>query len=317
MSITKDGYKLIYLDASAFKESACLERLRYVIDEGLRAKETSSALVYGTAVHKFIAELRHTGGYSKAIQEIINYYLPFSLDIKEKDFRTALHLASTCKGYYEKVYKGDYFLPIKKNGIAQIEQKFAFPATDIFPQFRDKLESMKLVIILSGTVDEIGVIENDCITIKDIKTTTQWNIAEYLETYWLSTQMLFYILIVEHLLGIKNVGAMIDTIILSGTKPTEFYRSEVMYYSEQKRASFKRQLEDTIDGIINNVETSPGLWQQNFTVCDCAKFQSEKAGQCSYFKLCKSEDEEIKASYKKAYFNTINYNPLEFDQHKI
>lgn len=306
--------KILYLDASAFGESGCLRKLQFIMSDGLRSKDTSSALTYGTAVHKYVAHLRTTGKHDEASMLAMNFYLPHSLKIKEKDFRTIVHLSKTLNGYYKNVYIGDAFNSIKKDGVAQIEQKFAFPAVDIFPELSELMNMAGIIIILCGTVDDIGVVDGNNITIKDIKTSSEFRIYEYLEGYSISTQMMFYRMVVEHILGIKNVGVMIDGIFLNSLKPTEFMRSRIFDYSDYQMERFKNGLRITIELIIKNFTQEK--WQENYALCSSQKYQANTVGKCPFFKLCSAFDDEIMMHHIKGEFRQVAYEPLRFDEFK-
>jgi hypothetical protein len=318
MSIEQKEPKIIYLDATAFKEALCLRKLAYLIIEGLRPKKEESWFAFGNAIHKFVAHLRTTKDYAGALCKALDFYRPTSERLDDKDFRTLSVLNETCILYYSKVFRNDLFQPIlDTKGNTLIEQKFAFPATDIFPEIAPLCKQLNIVIMLSGTVDEIGIQGgNDEITIKDIKTSTSFYVKEYFENYNLSIQMMFYIMVVEHKLKIKDLGVIIDGIFFHRNGKNiniNFARSETIYYSDKQKEFFKRQLKLTIDGIILAYQES--LYPENYLACDREKFGSqEKVGKCQFFQLCSSTDDEIRQFRKTRDFKTIEYNPLKFDE---
>ena len=298
---------IIYLDASAFKESGCLRRLQYVIHDGLREKSTDMALIYGSAFHKFRATLRTTGETDKSLSEAIEFYNQSTKDIviPDSEWRTLGHLLGTCSGYAQKVYNGDIFRPLKdKNDKFFIEQKFSFT------YYEDDF----CEIHLCGTIDELGVLENDQIALCDCKTSSSFYKKEsYLQNYSLSSQLMWYKMVAEQCLGLTNIGAFIDGVFLDKVRPSAFCRSELFFYSTQQMDSLKRQIDRLCLDISDSVRHG-NSWEMNYTQCDCAKFNSDKADQCRFFPLCSQADESTKEMIINSKYTKKQYNPMLFGE---
>lgn len=322
-TLKAQGYHtVLFLDASAFKQATCLQRLKYIIVDGLTSAEFSSPLSYGTSLHKFVAKLRSSGGdYTVALTEGIKYYSPFATLVNAKDFRTVPHLIVACGLYYNRIYKTDTFQTLTVNDVPLIEQKFAFPCTEIFPELEEVCKSSGVMILLSGTSDEIGTFEAGNFCIKDIKTmaTNPYYVMKNLESYKMSIQLMFYKMIVEHLLKLPNVGAFIEAVVTDnseqgkkGSYPISFARSEVFQYSEEQMMNFKFTLLNTLQDILTS--KTDNFWPMNFQCCSNSITVREKVGQCSFFNLCATTDDDLRKHYREKEFKVREFNPLKYDE---
>lgn len=308
--------KTIYLDASAFKESACIKKLGFLIHDGLRSKKEESWFAFGTAFHKFRADIRSRVSVNLALASAINLYSPFAEKfLDEKDFRTIPNLTKACLSYYNQVFMADLLIPLQDaDKKPLLEQKFAIECWKIFPALEALCEKYNIILLLSGTIDEIGSYL-DRILIVDAKTSSQFYVAEELGKYSRSVQMMFYKMMVEHQFKLKDVGAMIDGVFFTKKKDTidiAFQRSEIHEYDDKMMSHFKRQLEDTCVELITAVST--GFWKENIIACLSSTFSSgAKVGKCPFYDVCASPDEEIREHRLKRDFKVVDYNPLKFD----
>jgi hypothetical protein len=277
------GKKTIFFDASAFKDSACEQRLANIIIHGFNGKTKSPSLAYGTASHKYRATLRAKGDYLTAFMEANKYYLPISIKLPPEEWRNLAHLTKTCAAYKSVVYEQDTLVTsqqfINGNATKLIEQKFAIKI----------YEDEEFVLMLSGTVDEIGTIQGQDVIV-DCKTSSEYfNIAAALKVYQLSTQLMFYKYIVERLGLYKDVHCYIEGWFINKSSPTKFEKSDVFIYPSAQMTRFEEQLQETINNIISAFKVKK--YRKNFLICDCSKFETEKVGLCRFFDLCANEND--------------------------
>lgn len=305
--------RIIFLDASAFKESSCLKKLEYIILEGVRSKQRSLAAEYGSAFHNFVATLKKNDlSFPIAIASASNYYLDHTDSSDSEDWRSLPHLISTCKKYYDEIIKdGDTF---KSLSPLIIEERFALPWK------RTKDGSHELY--LAGTVDEIGVFENRY-CIKDIKVTSSFDKQSFLENFNLSSQLMFYKYVLENFSKLcisesklsfkdKPLTTMIDGIFIAQSKSSQFQRSEPIDFPDDIMKSFEDSLENKGNEIIKLLEAGD-IFTKNFTLCDTFKYDNSRVGTCPYFKLCSTSKENDKGSYDyilEKNYTIKEYNPM-------
>ena len=296
--------RIIYLDASAFKESLCLKRLEYITVVGYRDIFTSPALSYGTATHKYISALRTTTKHEIGIHDASKYFLPIAATYNDKEWRNLMHLFKTCAAYHQEVYMNDRLeaIKIKEGGNFLIEQKFSIPV----------YEDNDFIVMLSGTIDEIGMLDGEFI-ICDRKTSSAYFAPEAaLEVYRASTQLMFYKYIAQKILKIPNIRCYIEGIFISSAQKTKFIHSDIFDYDDVTMSRFEQMLNDCVANIIHCHKTQS--WPKNFLCCDSSKFDVDKVGKCRFFNLCVNDrDADIFKFMEEKQFIKRPYNPLLFD----
>jgi len=296
----KDGETkvVLNLDASLFKQSACLRKIEYITQYGYREKVLSPSLGYGSAFHEYIKVLRRTGNPALAITAAVEFFRPV-----EGDWRTLTHLVDTCTSYHAKVYIRDNFRAMEFEGHPLVEQKFSFPY----------YESEHLIVNLCGTIDEIGQMENNEITICDRKTSSMYKTDEYFKAYEMSPQLKFYVMITQMKLELKQIPAFIDAVFISENRPTQFKRSELFYYTEEQILSLRRQIDRLIKDIEDAIKTKH--WQQNITQCDKETYTKDKL--CKYFRVCSIADTELREHFIERDYIQIPYDPMTFGEQTV
>ncbi len=303
---------ILYLDASAFKESGCDRRLKHIIVDGLRESGSAAALMYGTAVHKFIAHLRTTTDYKEALKITVAFYAPYSLELEPKEWRTLEHLLITCAGYYNNVYVPDVFSAMSYRNdegkdVFLVEQKFAFPVH----------EDDSLIVMLCGTVDEVGMYaDTKTVCICDRKTSSSYfKVDETLSLYRKSTQLMFYKFVIEKKIPqFKNIPVFIDGIFLASNQKPKFARSEMFEIPREDMERFESMLYDCIARIVKNFHANS--WPKNFLLCDSTRYNGDNVGACRHFPHCSISDPELSEYIRKTKYVTKPYNPLLFDEEK-
>jgi hypothetical protein len=299
---------LLYLDHTAFKQSACLRRLEFIIQDGLVDIGSKIAIEYGSAFHIFKKHLYLGEAWEDAAERALGYFSTFSFEISQKEFRTISHLAKTCARYYNEVFRFDNFKPLRDSaGEPFIEKTFAIP---VF--VGDSLE-----ILLAGTVDAIGSMDNGSYVVgEDTKTTAVWNSDEFLRLFTLSSQLMFYQVACQ-MIGYsfaKQMSWRVDGIFLS-PQGAMFKKSEPIFFSAQALTIYQRQIKQKVEEISTCVEQ--GAWPQNFLCCDTVKYDKEKVGMCPFFSICEKDNENDAALVKDSIYKHRKYEPLKFGKEKI
>jgi hypothetical protein len=315
---TNDDKLIVMLDASAFKESACIRRLFFTTVLGYRGKINANDIEFGTAFHRFKAHWRLHGddGLHEALTIAKEYYETTPMHVKyNKKYMTSDFLWNTCLGYYMK-YREDNDLEkiLDDDGKPLVEIKFAFPY-----YVDDVCE-----IIMTGTKDEFGKIKNGLYCIDDVKTSSASNISEYLEPYKLSPQLLFYNWAIvkyaeAHPESIYRkavdygICGRIDGVFLHGKdKPVEYIRSEVFRFNAKALREFDMLVSKRTMELVACIHD----WKNNKTFPIREGMLNEacstKFGPCKYFAACATPDDVTCDIILNSNFIRQPYNPLLF-----
>lgn len=333
---------IIKLDASALKESSCLLRTFYTIHKGYRQAINTIDVQYGLAFHAFVARMKlGNGDFSAAIREAKELFAKPSIMKTKKVYMTEQHLLKTCMDYWTQVAMVDEWktviheiqilnTPENPEVIGSkleplVELKFALP------YYQDD----EVEVMLCGTIDDIcrkG--DNGIYAIRDYKTTSSWNIREYMEGYRLSPQLIFYVFIMQlyakhypdsivaKIVGASGMqlGAMIEGIFLKGeAKSPEFVKSEIFYYKAQQMEEFKFILDCKIKEIVemiwslkesesmNGTYTPPRYGMLNGS---CTTIY----GQCKFADACSANDSRAREHVLNNNFIVKAFNPLTYNE---
>src|ERR1041384_1980928 len=96
--------RIIFIDASALKESSCFRRLWNKIYFGYKNKETKEhKKEYGNGIHVFLENYYSLLPLKECVEKAIDYYKPFNETLEESlyEFRTENNLIKICKRYSE------------------------------------------------------------------------------------------------------------------------------------------------------------------------------------------------------------------------
>ena len=297
------GRYIIKLDASLYSNSSCLRKLYYTGIRGLRTEGRDFKMEYGTAFHKAMQVWYATKNKEDALDIAIKHYSDPTIHIPETDWRDIGHLVATLTQYF-KHYKADGLEVAHINEKPLLEQRFAVPYTT------DK----RLVdVILCGTIDMIGTL-NGMPVICDHKTTSMASPDNYLAAYNLSPQLMFYTYIYHKLFPDEKRGSIINGIFLSRTGKTKFKRSPIIEFTDEMINNFETHLQSIINTLMTGVQkiikghSIEEIFSTNFNCCN-AKF-----GICKYAPLCTTPGQYNKESIIDTMFETLSYNPLNFQK---
>lgn len=310
---------IIKLDASALKESSCLLRTFYTIHKGYRQAINTIDVQYGLAFHAFVARMKMgNGDFSAAIREAKEIFAKPSIMKSKKQWMTEPHLLKTCMDYWTQVAMTDDWHTIVE-GEPLVELKFAIP------YYQDD----EVEVMLCGTIDDIcrrG--ENGVYAVRDYKTTSSWNIKEYMDGYRLSPQLIFYVFImqlyakhypdsiVSKIVGQSGLqlGAMIEGIFLKGeAKPPEFVKSEVFYFKAEQMEEFQMILNDKIREIVTMIKEANrgfGIPRYGMLNGSCTTIY----GKCKFADACSANDINARQHVLNNNFIVKSFDPLKYNE---
>jgi hypothetical protein len=316
--------RIIRIDASSLKESACMYRWWLVVMQGYKEPLPYNDTNYGTAGHAFIQHMYLTKGNFMEALKTAKVQLGKPVEIRpKKDYLTEIHFTKTCFDFWQEfLSKDDFEILTDEAGVPLVELKFDEP------YWSDE----NFEIRLTGTIDKLGKFKNGCYAIGDYKFTSSWNEKEYFTQYELSLQLMFYLFML-HLKGAKNpdsalgkiiqypVGAFIDAIFLKSNKETVFKRSEV-WFTDKKQLQMrlnemKALLDRFIYGVTARLSTSTPFERTGLLNGACANAYgttSQQGALCRFFRHCAAPDEIAAQHVLKNTFKQREYNPLKFNE---
>ncbi len=300
------------IDASSLSESGCILRWKNVVIDGFREKISGASLVYGSAFHKFQETMIRTHGdvhkAKVAMSEVFNRPKQQSKTSWLLDER---HLFSTCYTYWEDVVLKDsqFDLLLLPNDEPAVEQTFSFRY----------YEDDHIIVNLCGTIDRIGKVKNGCYVIRDYKTTSKYNVREYLNEYRMSKQLRFYRLALRIMaqrypesvlgqIGATNVGARIDGVFLKA-RPTDnvYESSDVFLFSDESINEFESLLQVYIGKL------SEAVAKNHFPREGIINGSCQSQYKCKFWNVCQAPA-EIRPVMLERDFNKVVYNPLKFGE---
>jgi len=312
--MTTETKLVVQLDASGLKHTDCFLKFYRKIVCGYRGKDLDAGMEYGSAYHKFRETLAITHDPDTAVKVAQTYFLEKSVDKnfsykKGKEWLNVAHLTVTCKAYLDKFGTGPSygdFNPLVVDGKPLVEQTFALPFYN-----DDKID-----VLLCGTIDEIGKLENGCYAICDDKTTSSWNRESYLNEHRMKVQLRFYVFAIHQLgklypdsifaeMAQQRIGSAINGVFLSASKQTEFKRSDFFFYKQEDMEEMDEFLKNLC--IILSCNLVPTIRQGIYNDACSGKF----ATPCDFIGVCQAPA-EVRQQMLDNSFVKSEYSPLSF-----
>lgn len=302
------GRYILRIDASAYKESDCLEYVRLKIIEGYTPPTGDGnnpmklgVLEYGTAFHKGL-QLRAQGApFSDQLQAVTTHYSQPDIYIPDSDFRKIGHLAN-CYFQYDQFWtkEGDLIIPIKHGDKALAEYRF------MYPFYRtDKVE-----VLLCGTIDLIATYVGQPVIV-DHKTTAAWDSRSYLDEYYLSPQLMTYKWVYDKLTG-GDVGCVVNGIFLAKDNRNKFKRSDLIQFSDWQVSQHMNHMTSRVVQIVGLIEYNLTHdiidWPRNY--CCCVKRYGEKSSPCAFTNVCRAANPRDAQTILDSGFERKMYNPM-------
>lgn len=306
-TITK---RIIRINASALKNSACMLHFYRTVIEGYKEQVNTVQIEFGSAVHIFLHKMYVTGGrFDEAIAAARHYFETTKMIVDpKKKYLDTYHLMKVCIEYWTHLQERDDFeVLMMGDGKPAVEVTFS----------NKYYEDDNYIVLFEGTIDKIGKFKNGCYAIGDYKTTSSWDTVEYLSTYALSPQLRFYYFNLllfarqnpESL--IANIvkyptGQFIDGIFLNGKDKTVFERSEIFLPKQKEMDEFENMLKKFIFTLTACLHT--GTEPQPIGKLNGAC--TSVYGKCKFFNVCAAVDNIHKQHILKNNFVQREYMPL-------
>jgi len=307
----------IRLNSSAIRHSSCIRKVQYVLD-GYHEVATSNDIVWGNCFHDFAAEFKRNGGvfndackkgwaFRDTVERIYTKYRKDHLNdfafFKQVCFFWSLEHSS--------------WNTVSVGGKACVELGWLFPF----------YTGEHVDISLCGTIDDICLHKENAgaVAIRDYKTTSASDPADYFNKYRLSSQLMTYYYgltqvakrglaanatseLAKLWLNASSRHVFIEGIFLA-TDPTKtkFMTSDAFEISDERIAEYEMLvmgLCKRLDVPLEHKHPREGLITRG---CE-----SEGYGRkCSFFEVCAAAtDDEAQMNLTGMFAKEEDYNPL-------
>ncbi len=264
---------------------------------GMRAREQSDVLDFGSRVHLFAKNLHEHKNPLNWWQGVLHERLPQE---------TQQILTATCIGLSK------YPLPV-----AQVVERYYRT-----PFYEEVHDDAIWQVDMCGTMDRISWSPAEgIITILDYKTTRRWNLRDVLDEYLVSTQFPFYANALRRLpkllpdpaaqeaarlgrIQVKVLAIKIARLDKEGTiQPPEFAITAPMYWSIAELDHYEHLLSQYASGLIHTARTKRTT-KSGYAANQCP--------ECEYAPICHARSPEAADAVARNYFITEPYDPSQF-----
>lgn len=339
----------ISISNSALSSSGCILAFKRTVIDGYKEPASSSNIVYGEAVHKYIDMMFKTNEHIPtaiaAATRVFNQ--PKVSKNRSPHLDDQRHMIATAFDVWERYVKedtgfsllmldlpcwccggkGKQIVPIQSEivlGDQEIDCQwckgaghYIRPATELtfsIPYYKDEF----IEVNLEGTIDSIGKVNGGIPAIRDWKTTSTWDREGYFYPYRLSKQLRFYGLALKLMaereptsaLGMIGANAFGAIIDAIFIKPS--VNDNRCLRSEVFTYSDKEfsDFRNTLDNFIGRL--SDHVSKNYFPKEGIIKNACEKKyGLCPFFTVCSVNDEVANVLLKRD-FKQTKYNPLNY-----
>lgn len=311
--------RIILLNSSALKVSACKRRLHLVMLEGYRRKLNSLSIEFGSAFHLCPKITYQTGNVMDGSNAARKYLkdTPYEEDTKKK-YLNDFMLGKVCFDWFnsELAPANDSFEVLRDaQGNALVEVKFAIPF----------YAGQNVEVIMCGTIDKVVVHRTSKLICEgDFKTTTSWDEVDYLRGWVLNTQRYFYNIALRKMIEesdsdsvlaafkSKDVGSFIDAVFIKANGETNFKRSNVEVPTEKQRLEYELMLKQLCVWLDKHHEyyTTPPLPLPEGLLNDACS-ENKYGSRCDFFNACACNDSTAMEHVLRRNFIQHEYNPLD------
>lgn len=324
--------KVIRIDASSLKESACGRKL-FLISKGYTGDKLPVDIVYGSAFHKVVETYDLTKGDETISVKAGQDYLGNALDsgqilIPEKKKHLNLgHLFFSSNKYFIEAKTNPIFTDNKPLVIADevmVEKKFSIKV----------YEDDDYIVLGQGTIDKVAeMLKGNTIALADWKTTSMFDADEYFQQYIMSCQLRFYIWAMKRMAsrfpdrqfakrleGVRII-AFVNGAFLKSPLGVDFKRSKIFNYGPGDMISFEEMFMEEVLKLVashrkydSNKQYPPA---QGIINQSC---QGHYGYPCKYHKVCSSmvgldgntDSDRLFESLLQTSMKRIEYRPLTF-----
>lgn len=306
MLLEKDpvsGKFILRYDASAYKDSDCLQYTKLRIIDGYCGEGKDFKMEYGTAAHKAL-QLKYSGAsIDEQLKIATQHFTQPDITVPETEWRNVGHLVSMLLGY-DSHYKrfGETLKPVTVDNKPLLEMRFAYPFYN----------TPTVEVLLCGTIDMVADYAGHVRCIVDHKTTAAWNEQDYLKEYELSPQLMIYKYIYDILFK-ADVACCINGIFLKKTGLNSFKRSDpLIRYSQWQISQMLEHLTERVKKIVTTFDrfmnTGVDEFTRNFTCCH-KHFNDYAVFPCMFSHACKCSNPDDAKTVLDTYYARKKYDP--------
>lgn len=297
--------KILRIDSSLLRVSACDLHVWYMAVEGLRPPLWNNDMEIGSAFHAFVATMRRTKNEALALKAATDYYSRPMIVKKMKQYMTPQYLMRMCIEYWQTVAENDVFETVVVDGQPLCELRFSIPY----------YEDDEVAVEICGTIDDVCKHKHGTYAIRDYKTTSSRDKDDYLEGYKLSPQLMMYKFALQKYakmypdsmfaeINRLDVSCFIDGIFVNGKDVIEFKRGDMIPFSEQQMAEFERMLNKEVMRQVANLKLANKPDRQGMLNGAC----NSNFG-CPYWYICAAPDDIAREHVKRNNFVSKMYDP--------
>lgn len=311
--------KIIRINASSLRRAACKLNWYRTVVQGYKKGNTTNTMEFGSAIHVFCHQMFLTSGdIGVAMHAAKNYFerTPMIVE-KQKKYLNVVHLMKILPdlwSWYQD--KGDFDVLMTGDNKPAVEITFS----NLY------YEDEEVAIYLEGTIDKLGKFKGQygAYAIGDWKSTSSWNVNEYLSGYELSTQLRFYFFNLKLYAQLNPdsqiaticklpVGAFVDGIFLNGEAKTQFERSSIFFFKQADIDEFRKILDAFIFSMLPYIKSETLPDREGMINFAC----TAQYGKCDFFNVCAAPDDISRDFLLKDGFVQTEYTPLRNSEDKV
>lgn len=301
----------IRISNTGLSHSGCILDFHRTVVEGYKSPNNPAA-IYGIALHKFVDTMFKTSGHWA--QSFMAMKNAFNVE-KEQPEKRKLYLMDEKHLMHSATLLWDYVEADSNYELLELDGKPCSEQNFSIKYYEDD----HIIVLLEGTLDNIGQIVNGCYAVRDWKTTSSWDVQKYLKSYELSRQLKFYRLALKLIaqrepesvlgkIGATRVGTFVTAIFLkTNSSDIEVKSTEVFQYSEKDMNDFQMMLDDYIKKVSFHISTGY-LPKEGIITGACQR----PWGFCNFWNVCKCPEDIgeilLKRDFKKVPFTPLNYS---------
>jgi len=323
--------KIVRIDASALGgDSHCIKKLYNKLVLGHTEHKQANDMVYGSCWHMFRENFaKLDGDWCSALSIGVGHFKKLissnQVTFKDKkEYLTPEHLSEVCLKYihnYGSNHKASFGDLFYLNKVDDGSNKFSPMVEQTFSI--NVYQSERLVILLQGTIDEIGRFNNGFHAFGDDKTTSSFKVEKYLLSHKMKPQLITYAWALKYMannseyklsnvlktFAQQRIGGFINGIFLhKEISKVEFKRSDIFFYSDKDLDEYETLMMATVNRIAYYYENNIIPLREGKVNGTC----SGNFGECHFWRACNAPDEISEKAILNSSFPPKDYEPLSF-----
>lgn len=336
--------RIIKIDATSLKKSACGLQFYYTVVDGYRAKLMNNDVWFGIAFHAYVAAMRRTGGnFAVATKAALDLYRRDMIIKPQKKYMTENYLLKVCQDFWFQIGEKDEFVTLTQEVKCDHNDGFVNPDGMLLERVCTKChgtgtvnepmvemgfqwpiyEDDELAVMVAGTIDDVCLKQRGAICLRDYKTTSSYDKKAYMDQYFLSSQLMIYRLTLRKYAEMypdsifaeiekQNPRCFIEGIFCCGAeKPVEFMKSDVFEFKRSQLDDLETLLKRKVLELVAVIKAGKLPLREGMLNDTC----SGKFGHlCDFFDACRAPDIISAQHILRRNFVQISYDPLKFNE---